>query len=230
MEAWGFTYLSALRNAQVRNAAVLHTPAAVTSTVTSAAVDKMAVKRAWQWCPVLALRAVLEMSTRSWDDAFCFAILCLWLDCSFLSLVLETVYLNHTNDILKTWSCKRNDLKCGIILYPNWQNLFHFPFTGSRIRWLRKGFEGFGDIFSFLLCECIFMLFVFLLILICINYEWFHCLHDCSVSLSVKDTIGNPPARLVGRPGPLLRLISTGCRLWCVPLTLQTPCSYHKQQ
>lgn len=37
------------------------------------------------------------VSTKSWDDAFSFAILCLWLDCSCLPLVLQTVYLNHAN-------------------------------------------------------------------------------------------------------------------------------------
>lgn len=57
----GSTWLSALRSTQVQNAAVLYTPRAITSTATtSAAVDVMAVKCAWQWCPVSTIKAVLE--------------------------------------------------------------------------------------------------------------------------------------------------------------------------
>ena len=51
----------ALGSTQVQNAAVLYTPGAVTSTATSAAaVDVMAAKRAWQWCPVPTVKAVLK--------------------------------------------------------------------------------------------------------------------------------------------------------------------------
>lgn len=56
----GSTSLSALGSTQVQNAVVLRTPGDVTSTATSAAVDMMAVKCAWQWCPIPAVKAVLE--------------------------------------------------------------------------------------------------------------------------------------------------------------------------
>lgn len=47
-------------------------------------------------CPVPTVTGELECLQGFLNG---FAVLCLWLECSCLSVVLETVYINHTNNV-----------------------------------------------------------------------------------------------------------------------------------
>lgn len=120
--------------------------------------------------------------------------------------------------------------KYGMIVGTNLQTAP--PPVGSRIRSLRKGFGVFWECFWcsfvwwFLLFVCLFVFFLGF-IFTQFGYSWYHCLHDCLISVSMKGTLGNSPARLGGGPGPPLGLSSAGFQAVMPsprsPATLQFP-------
>lgn len=77
--------------AQLQNAALWWIPGALTGSA-------LALLQVWLWCLAVVFCPHCDSATWASARSSCsFAALCLWLECNCLCVVLETVYINHTN-------------------------------------------------------------------------------------------------------------------------------------